>query len=585
MGEPRSFGHRSVGRRVARVCGRLLLVFLAIEASLRGGASLVARFVAPSRACDGSIACVGDSNTFGVGATNGRSYPDQLQGLLRDAGSSRRVVNLAFPGLKSTLALDRLERQLGEATPSCVLFLAGVNDRLYDYRLESRPACPPSDETNGCSLLAGLRHCMTWRVGEAAIALLRGDVARADLGGQSDEEIDPDALDLRDWDCGYPAARRRGANAIFPWLVKAWSEEQPELATVAWHDLAALPGFDELVHRLLLPRAAYEWELAWLLGQPAEPLAPRGLSGFAREYASLTLACADLERGNVAHAHELLAASAARGDPCWREFAKLHAAWVLLLERRFDEAATVLTRNLDEMPPVAEPVARSGTIAGAVLASALSRDPGTLGRFKDAHERLLRECCTPRQSRWTQEWLAVAKLVETQRRGDERGRERALAEVKQHLDPPTSRPLRWLLEHPEASAQTVLAELPLEPVRASWIGPRLYFREPLGGEELERRLAASFERLARLQERHGFRVVVLTYLNYERAEPNGCLHKLAAKHQWPLVDLPARYGSHELGRDDKRRYFAADRAHPNEEGYGLMARGVFEKLQVEGLAR
>jgi lysophospholipase L1-like esterase len=80
-------------------------------------------------------------------------------------------------------------------------------------------------------------------------------------------------------------------------------------------------------------------------------------------------------------------------------------------------------------------------------------------------------------------------------------------------------------------------------------------------------------------------VGVLTYLNFEQAEPNGRLRVLAARHGWPLVDLHALHSREELSAEEKRRYFSADRSHPNEAGHGLMARAAFEVLREHRVVR
>jgi len=63
------------------------------------------------------------------------------------------------------------------------------------------------------------------------------------------------------------------------------------------------------------------------------------------------------------------------------------------------------------------------------------------------------------------------------------------------------------------------------------------------------------------------------------------LRRLAAEREWPLVDLERRWTRPVLAADDKSRYFIPDRAHPNEAGYGLVARAVFEVMSANHLVR
>src|SRR5262249_9907780 len=77
------------------------------------------------------ILCIGDSSTYGLGASDRerQSYPSQLQRILSGANASRvQVVNLGLPGINSSQALLVLESNLDRYRPSLVLACAGVND-------------------------------------------------------------------------------------------------------------------------------------------------------------------------------------------------------------------------------------------------------------------------------------------------------------------------------------------------------------------------------------------------------------------------------------------------------------------------
>ena len=90
------------------------------------------RHSAPVRALgpQASILCLGDSLTFGYGATNGGSYPEQLGGLL-----ARAVVNAGVNGDVSESAAYRLPALLVQHAPGLVLVGVGGNDFLRQYPL------------------------------------------------------------------------------------------------------------------------------------------------------------------------------------------------------------------------------------------------------------------------------------------------------------------------------------------------------------------------------------------------------------------------------------------------------------------
>jgi hypothetical protein len=96
----------------------------------------------------------------------------------------------------------------------------------------------------------------------------------------------------------------------------------------------------------------------------------------------------------------------------------------------------------------------------------------------------------------------------------------------------------------------------------------------ISGDGLAQLTAPAYERLVGLAKQRGFPIVVLTYLDYESAIPNEILRRFAEAQLLPLVDLEEHYGIEELSAAGKSRHFSGDRNHPNESGYGLMARAV-----------
>jgi lysophospholipase L1-like esterase len=123
-----TFARRARGIALACIASLALL-----EALLQAGALVVwlwHRPAAQPAATADSVLCVGDSYTWGVGATDpSRSYPGQLQEMLsRHAGRPWRVHNKGWPGQNSREVLTRLAADLAGTRARVVCVGVGIND-------------------------------------------------------------------------------------------------------------------------------------------------------------------------------------------------------------------------------------------------------------------------------------------------------------------------------------------------------------------------------------------------------------------------------------------------------------------------
>jgi lysophospholipase L1-like esterase len=109
-------------RRVALARGTRLLVGLAL-----GGLGACSKRSVRGQVVDvgAAVLALGDSLTFGTGATPDTSYPAALASL-----TGWRVVNAGVPGDTSAQALQRLPSLLQEHQPVLVLVSIGGNDLL-----------------------------------------------------------------------------------------------------------------------------------------------------------------------------------------------------------------------------------------------------------------------------------------------------------------------------------------------------------------------------------------------------------------------------------------------------------------------
>ena len=124
-------------RLLAKTLRVLLVGFVFLELALQAlsiGAHVTRRSANSSSDGDEggarTVLCLGDSFTYGFGATNGgTSYPGRLEARLNARPNEQwRVVNSGFPGKNSAHALSSLGYHLENLNPNFVIVLTGAND-------------------------------------------------------------------------------------------------------------------------------------------------------------------------------------------------------------------------------------------------------------------------------------------------------------------------------------------------------------------------------------------------------------------------------------------------------------------------
>jgi lysophospholipase L1-like esterase len=550
---------------------RIALLFCSVEGSL----ALAARIsvgLGLGGSVTGAVVCVGDSNTHGMGAPPGRSYPDQLRELLAAEGRPHRVLNLGVIGMPSELVVARLEAALENGVPDCVVFLAGQND----FRQRDRLLGADAGRALPAETRSGLRRLRTVRLLETAWRVATGDVDRAEFGAAVEPWLEIERMPANERAAAHARARDGSAADLFPWIAFEWAREEAGEARADFERLLARPDFAPHRGDFTLPVECYRFELALLCGEAAPPPdvhAPEladHYSGFAAAYAALAA-------GRLDDAALRFAALPGADAKTWRgAYLRVHAAWVDLMRRDWTAARARLDAALADLEALGRPrPAELHALAGATLARLFGDPEFTLAAEPAARREQRDQLLRDDGHADGRAWLLAVEWIDAQKRGDRD----ALAALARRAEPllravAAATPLRWLAEHPDADFEQVRASVALPPPRAAWLGVKGSFFRDMDVSELTRLTTPAFQRLAELARRDGFALVVSTYLDYEKPVPNDRLRAFARTEGFPLVDLEAVYSVEELGADGKRRYFSSDRSHPDEAGYGLMARAL-----------
>jgi tetratricopeptide (TPR) repeat protein len=142
------------------------------------------------------IVCVGDSFTYGIGASEGRSYPDQLAGQLGQAlGQPVAVLNGGIGGANSSQVYSRLAQYGRVIEPDVVVLLAGARNKenLAGFSLEPRSSEEEPSEPPRRGLLGRLRLVRLLRFGLAGLRQASHQAweerLAEEIGGLSDVDV------------------------------------------------------------------------------------------------------------------------------------------------------------------------------------------------------------------------------------------------------------------------------------------------------------------------------------------------------------------------------------------------------------
>lgn len=579
--------------RKRRIAARIVLAFvtaaIALELALQVLAFVVGR-TASSPAMDEAtppdgarvVLCVGDSFTFGMGASSAAmAYPRQLERRLRERlGGAWRVVNAGRPGIDSRDIAEEFDALLARHRPEFVCVLGGVNDTWRRRGLASDDA-----------VTAGFRW--RWRSADLVRLLVRGRGLFDEAPAAATLAVTPPSIPRDHPLVGAWRVVATGANVFFahegtcdllaarvPWSVDGDSivigrdREAVAMELLIDGDFASLraEGQQPLVlaraRDLPTGEASRKAKLATLLEAGGSKRWPDVLR-LGREL----LDDPALDRDTALEALPPLAVAAQElsdGELLARVVARLRALHAEAPSARSRESladlfvSTGLGREaLDVLdgPPADAPLSPRGQVMLAYASirtlprdEALARVEGLLAASREGDEQ--------RSSLWCVRFRAVpAEARDEQARSMIRAwrASPSSAEVEQVLRQESSRTLR------EDRLRTIAIEDGLnadeiERFLLVWRG------DEASRAEWQNALAANLRRIAARAGAAGARVVFGTY-PFQHRELSEHFTALARELDAPLADTAALIPHDPASRS---QFFVAD-GHCNDQGYSRMA--------------
>ena len=508
--------------RIAGGVVRLLLILVSLELGLRAASAVYRPWLStPARygARRLTILCLGDSNTWGMGAADRdrESYPAQLQArcdvLLPGVV---QVVNAGIMGQNSSEVVNRLEANLAQSHPDLLLVLIGVNN---NWNFRALNLAHPSQRSQVLAILSSVKlyrfATLLIRAVSAGVQEREGHplptpsqaTERETSGSRSKAfaSIPPPMADVKEPASSTPLTFAE----VMARGQRAYQQEAFPAALVLFQQAHTLQSDAAPVHFWLgmtYDRVGQFHEALQAL-ERARQLDPQlgGLfSGLTQTYHD----AGDFERAveaaqtavalhpEEANAHEQLGTCYARyfpHDQVKRQLAiqELETAFALGHEDNFNSITMELGRCYTDKR-----------------------------QFFDALERLFRR-------------------------------------TGFHLDPQRA---KELAQYKAACLRHAASPSPDTDV----------------GLEV---LAQDLRAIARIARAHGVRLSLLTYAAV--FPPNPIIRSVAAAEHLPLIDLDTAFGD-ERRQQRRSEFFIAD-GHPKARGYALVAEIIFQRLLADGV--
>ena len=187
---------------------------------------------APAGSAYRTVLCLGDSFTYGLGASSqDGSYPAQFENLLQErAGPEWRVANYGWPGRNSREILERLPAQLEELQPALVYLIVGIND-LWSHPAQLDLALHGQAPRigSGFRLVWRTGRLLAWLLGERTSSEKAVKQPRGDGVAPRDERVSIPWVDRTWLFSGRPLAFLRDGTAYLGKMELSWSAEGERL--------------------------------------------------------------------------------------------------------------------------------------------------------------------------------------------------------------------------------------------------------------------------------------------------------------------------------------------------------------------
>ncbi|MGA1607790.1 MAG: GDSL-type esterase/lipase family protein [Planctomycetota bacterium] len=537
--------------RLKRLGLAVAAVFVSLELLLQLGALCLFWLYAPGNTAPapdtrGEILCIGDSYTFGVGASApASSYPGQLQTRLDEHSLALRVVNAGFPGQHSADLARRLSAQISAQTRA-VCVLVGTNDAWR------RPApLPPTEVGAVAASTAAPGFEWTWRTGRLLELLSR--------------------FTWFSWEqqAGSPPQAKPSNPAVSPQSRERIAE------VVAGYELIVAAGMTVGTRPPVLPRDSMAPPQGWQdsIWKHVRAGDLEGAVKTAQEFV-------DAHPGSPSALQSLaqVATRAGMRDLALTTVAQLESRFEETRDPAAEEALCIALADVGRTEDAHRAAkARLADEPGSVGAAFVFLKTGfSLGSFQEAKEVLPRAIDLMGTNR---PWQTASVLADFVRMTHEEDPERAaqLLVASYLIEPSieTARIVTLKIERSCPAAMIVRVLRGLDLPESKSIRDLLTLLEDEEDQQWRETLTGHLELILHAAQTHGAKVVVLSY-PFHQPEVEDTQRAFAAQHGLPFLAIRERFG-HELTTLERADLFVAD-GHCNDRGYGIMAEEVANVL-------